>query len=494
MNKIDYLVVITLKSKVFQRKISKILKNVNSINNNNDNFHFNYQYCVLHDGSQADILITDNVLETQRGKRATIFVVPLAEIEKFPEISIDPNTYITFGKNTNQIKFFISQIVSIDCNMSINMKIEERTKNYQLIKNDVFKAILNIQLFGVMLEKVSTKEVIYMNDSGLSFMGKGIEEVINKKISHLELWKNKEQWQVLRGETLKHIAVRNLEIDLIQFDGSERTVLMSTELIDYDGEEAIVYIGIDITNIKKIRDEKESILKKEHEIINMKSQFIAMITHEFRTPLTSIMLASDLLKRYGSSMKEDALANQYDKIQKTILHMTKLMENVIIISKMDDDNFALHPSNVNLVEFVGKIVESIKYSFSSNHQIYIDCNEACSSVVIDETLAGLIFTNVITNAIKYSPKAEKVEIELKCSDKTLSIKVKDFGIGMKEEEVSKIYNSFFRGSNVTNIPGYGLGMTIVKKCIDKYQGKIKIQTEYGHGMEVKIEIPNNIKF
>jgi len=225
------------------------------------------------------------------------------------------------------------------------------------------------------------------------------------------------------------------------------------------------------------------------EISFLKNRMISILSHEFRTPLTTIMLSSDLLKRYSANWSDDEKNKHFDRIKNTVLSMTKMIEDVLNISKLESGQFKLHKESIDIVSFCKSIAENIEYSSGMEDRIHFSHSGQAVNTPLDETLTGLILTNLLSNAVKYSPSGAKVDFTLLLSDKTAVIEIKDRGIGIPEDELPKLFDLFHRASNVGNISGYGLGLALVKQCADLLGAKINVSSKENAGTSFLLTIP-----
>ena len=215
-----------------------------------------------------------------------------------------------------------------------------------------------------------------------------------------------------------------------------------------------------------------------------------MISHEFRTPLTSIMLSADLLKRYSEQWNPDEKMKHFDRIQSTIMNMTQLMENVLIIDRIDSGVFELRPDFMDIKAFCEAVVDNVSMLHRGEQNLLYNSIGNCNRLVLDESLLALIFTNLLTNAIKYSPKGSDIFFESYTNPKDVVFVVKDFGIGIPKQDIEHLFNTFFRASNTGQVPGYGLGLSIVKKCVTAHKGTIMVDSEEKRGTTFTVRIPN----
>ncbi|HEY9653734.1 MAG TPA: PAS domain S-box protein [Coleofasciculaceae cyanobacterium] len=250
-------------------------------------------------------------------------------------------------------------------------------------------------------------------------------------------------------------------------------------------------VGRDITQLKQAEAEVRKALERERELSELRSSFVSLVSHEFRTPLTTIQSSAELLKYYGHRFSDEKKQNHFRRIQTAVSRMTQLLNDVLIIGKAEAGKLKFEPSPVDIVSFCHDIVESIQISIRPQHTIKFVMQGDFSNAYMDERLLGHIITNLLSNAIKYSPQGGTVEFDLISHSGWGVFRIKDTGIGIPQPELEHLFDSFGRASNVGTIPGTGLGLAIVKQCVDLHQGKISVESELGVGTTFTIRLPLN---
>lgn len=231
-------------------------------------------------------------------------------------------------------------------------------------------------------------------------------------------------------------------------------------------------------------------LQKQKELTELKTRFVSMISHEYRTPLTAIANSSYLIEKY-SEKSDYANINKYTKqINNSIERMTNLLEDVLKISKENNLNFQLEFENKNIKDFCNSICEETKLIKNFKHNIITNFEDL--NVKIEPKVLHYIINNVLTNAVKYSPADSDIKFDcftMKDNDTFLYIGIKDSGIGISDEDLKNIFEPFYRGKNIGAIEGTGLGMSIIKDSINLLKGEIMINSKINESTEVKIKIP-----
>jgi len=296
----------------------------------------------------------------------------------------------------------------------------------------------------------------------------------------------------------------NFEFPLFTKDKKPLMVLLnSSTRRNANGEvTGVLGVGQDITELVGYRKKLElkvnqrtlklnEALKKEKELNELKSKFVSTASHEFRTPLSAINFAAGSIKKYWTKMEPTMIEKKLNKIEDQVMHMKKLLDDVLIVGQAEAGKIMYNPVYVNLGDFINEIIEEVDNSYNKLHKILlIDTEELKSSTIfIDEKLGRNIFINIISNAVKFSPNADKVTIEFSSEKNYTVISVTDFGIGIPKSELTNIFNPFTRGENVDLIQGTGLGLSIVKGAIDVLGGKIIVNSTIGNGTSFTVKIP-----
>lgn len=246
-----------------------------------------------------------------------------------------------------------------------------------------------------------------------------------------------------------------------------------------------------LTELKLIQAQNDVIKSLEHEkeINKLKTKFIAMVSHEYRTPLTVILTTTFLLETFfEKNLKQDFFKN-LEVIRDSIKTMTQLLEDVLIIGRAEAGKLELRTSQFDFFEYLQNIYALFSAIDKQKHTIMFNSKIENPQIVSDKSLLDHIFNNILSNAIKYSPANTEIIIDLAETEDDFIVSVEDFGIGIPEEEQYNLFQAFFRANNTVSIPGTGLGLSIVKRCVDKLNGNIKLIPKHSNGCFFEITIP-----
>lgn len=287
------------------------------------------------------------------------------------------------------------------------------------------------------------------------------------------------------------LALATGEVQIFEYQ-----LLLGGSSFDYEAriavnaENEVMAIIRDITERKRVEADIRNALEKEKELSLLKSRFVTMASHEFRTPLATILSSTELLEYYSHKWSDEKKATHLQRIQSSVKHMTHLLDDVLLIGKAEAGKLDFKPNMLNVQEFCSVLVEEVQLT-SSNHTITFRSCAQCVNVCMDEKLLRHILSNLLSNAIKYSPQGGAVYFDFDCNSNQVFFRIQDEGIGIPKPDLDNLFNSFHRASNVGTISGTGLGLAIVKKSVDLHGGTITMQSEIGVGTTFTVIIPIN---
>ena len=250
-------------------------------------------------------------------------------------------------------------------------------------------------------------------------------------------------------------------------------------------------------------------LDAERQLNLLKTSFVGMVSHEFRTPLGIIHTATELLARHYDKLSTEQRAEYTDSILNAVQRMTGMMEHILLLSRMDSGRVSLSLTTIDLTEWLPPVVNELFSSCPSRvfcmdgetrsttepcparHSIEWDIakDEALRHVVVDVALLHHIVGNLFSNACKYSPPGSPIEIALRHQVPDLVLSIRDHGVGIPEEERVHLFEGFYRGSNVGNQPGTGLGLAITRRCVELLGGNITLTSAHGSGSTFIVTLP-----
>jgi signal transduction histidine kinase len=228
--------------------------------------------------------------------------------------------------------------------------------------------------------------------------------------------------------------------------------------------------------------------EKERELGEMKTRFVAMASHEFRTPLSAILSSGELLERYGKRWDEHRRGAHLERILSAARGMNELLGEILMIGRGESGLLRPAPAPVNLDELCDEVILTLASACGGRHTIRRSLS-GDANVVIDERLAWHLLSNLLENALKYSPDDSEIELAVAVDDTRILLRIRDHGIGIPAEDLPFLFTSFRRGGNVGEVKGSGLGLALVKHVVDAQDGAIEVRSAVGEGTEFVVALP-----
>ena len=233
-------------------------------------------------------------------------------------------------------------------------------------------------------------------------------------------------------------------------------------------------------------------LDREKQMNELKSRFVSMASHEFRTPLSIVLSSTALIEQYGAAEQDEKIEKHLKRIKSSVSNLTSILNDFLSLDKLEQGKVEVETDTFDVQEFMREVVEDVQTIRKKEQLIHID-HEGEAKVMLDQKKLRYILVNLLSNAIKYSP--ENATIRIRSSiDRDIVIAVQDNGIGIPEEEQKYLYNKFFRAKNTGNVQGTGLGLTIVRRYVELMGGSVSFQSKVGGGTTFTIKIPNLVVY
>jgi PAS domain S-box-containing protein len=305
-------------------------------------------------------------------------------------------------------------------------------------------------------------------------------------------------------------------------DGTEFPVEISLSPYNFEGEKFVIGFVIDITlrkqaeeklknysselekqvekrtlimseaieELERTRDELNKALGKEKELNELKSRFVSMASHEFRTPLATVLSSLSLVAKYGEQGDKEKQSKHMQRIKTSITHLTDILNDMLSISKLEEGAISVSREEFNLHEFCNDLVKELQLVCKAG-QILMYNHSGDIEVYLDKKIVKHILFNLISNAIKFSPENSVIDIDTQLTSQHILISISDKGIGISKEDQKHLFERFFRGQNASNIQGTGLGLNIVAKYVEIMDGTIECISELEKGTTFKITFLRN---
>ncbi len=244
-----------------------------------------------------------------------------------------------------------------------------------------------------------------------------------------------------------------------------------------------------VEELEKTKKNLHDALAKERELNELKSRFVSMASHEFRTPLTTMMSSLSLIKRYGEQNEPEKQEKHIGRVKSSINNLTEILEDFLSLSKLEEGHVRFHPEEVNLRECLEDVAGEMRNMAREGQHLELHYSGS-ETVIVDCKILRNVLFNLISNAIKFSPSGGTVTIDASAGPDLLHLSVKDEGVGISPEDRKHLFERFFRGSNATHIQGTGLGLSIVARYAELMNARLSVESEPEKGSTFHIYIPH----
>ncbi|MCB0401901.1 MAG: PAS domain S-box protein [Flavobacteriales bacterium] len=359
-------------------------------------------------------------------------------------------------------------------------ELEKSQKLYNLIARNFPRGIINV--FD------QDMNYVFAEGQELDKVGLSSENLIGK---NFKIRYNKELQDEMQDRL--SIVFKGAGISFEYKDDHDFYVVNAVPLRSGTGEiEQILVIEKNITDSKLAEQEMQKNLNKERELNELKSRFVSMASHEFRTPLSTILSSATLAEKYPETEQQENRVKHLNRIKSSVKNLTSILNDFLSIDKLEDGKVEIKPSVFKLNELLREAMEEMEPYLKTEQVIRFDSAMGDQEEVeSDRNVIKNSIINLLSNASKYSDAGKEIGIQLEKDNQSVQISITDQGIGIPKSEQDKLFTSrFFRAGNVTNIEGTGLGLTIVKKYLSLLNGNINFVSEENKGTTFTIEIPN----
>ncbi len=375
-----------------------------------------------------------------------------------------------------------------------------------------FEALFNNAAIGIIIvDSVGT--ILLVNQFALQQFGYQDNEVIGQKIEKLIPQRFKARHETHRDRYHNHNPHSRpmgtgLDLYAAKKDGTEFPVEVSLSTYTTpEGRFTIAFVS-DITIRKESQDalvklnaaleEKvkertlslEEALEKEKELNELKSRFVSMASHEFRTPLSTILSSAYLVSKYVESEEQPKRDKHIQRIISSVNMLTDILNDFLSVGKIEEGKIQVRIFDVDIPETVSSLLNELFHILKKGQKISYK-HDGSNITLIDAALLKHILMNLVSNAIKFSPEDSTISVTSAVTENEFVLSVKDEGVGISEEDQQHLFQRFFRGANVTNIQGTGLGLHIVSKYAELMNGHITYETALNKGTKFIITFKNN---
>jgi len=373
---------------------------------------------------------------------------------------------------------------------SIALGIDRKRAQTALAESEArFSVAFQASPIFIGIARMSDGRFVLINDAFVTWSGYSRAEILGRNTAELRVWDRQEEREAFWEELRRVGSIRSRECRFRSRNGKLFTMLLSSEVMQLNSVPHMLTLALDITQRKQAEEEMLKALGREKELSQLKSNFVSMVSHQFRTPLAIIQSSAELLREFMSRMNPSERDEQLDSIAGNTRRMAGMMEEILVLSRLDAGKLDFRPAALDLNTFCRRVVKEVRSA--TNHECSIELLLARSlpQARADERLLEHIFTNLLSNAVKYSEPGTSVHFEVKRDSADAVCVIRDKGLGISEDDQKMLFTAFHRGANVENRPGTGLGLLLVKRCVELHHGDVQIESKIGDGTTVTVKLP-----
>lgn len=330
----------------------------------------------------------------------------------------------------------------------------------------------------------------YVNTAVEKLTGYTKEELLNS-FDNRRLIKNKKRREVRNQGEAGNFEYQ--EMNILTKNGSERWLACAVStldgVLDFGGNPIELIAGIDITDYKQAESELNYALEQAKQLGELRARFLSTVCHQFRTPLNIVSFSNSLLKEQVDKRTEKKIQPLLDHIQTATEQISEMLDDILFFAKADSAKLNFDPQPIELVQFCHDLVAQMQMSIRENRIHFVSQHNTLTAY-IDKKLLEPILKNLLDNAIKYSSSDTPVEFNLDYENGEVIFQIQDRGIGIPALDQQRLFEPFYRGSNINNIPGTGLGLSILKTLIDLQGGQITVKSEVNVGTIFTVILPS----
>jgi PAS domain S-box-containing protein len=352
-----------------------------------------------------------------------------------------------------------------------------------------FSAAFQASPILTMIMRSSDAKFVLANDAFLNWSGYSRDEVLGRTGRDLGIWEDPAERDRYWKDVRLAGSIRERECRVRTRHGRISTMLVSGVTIELNGVDHLLVMGVDISQRKQAEVELLRTLERETELNQLKSNFVSMVSHEFRTPLGIIQSSAELLHEFYQKMPAADRDQQLDSITRNTRRMATLMEEMLVLSRLDAGKLEFQPTTLDLARFCRRLVDEILSATNRHCCIELSLASHALNAHADERLLSHIFTNRLSNAVKYSESGSTVNFTIEQDAADVVCTIRDHGIGISAEDQENLFKAFHRGSNVGTRPGTGLGLLLVKRCVELHLGTVQLVSQPGEGTTVTVRLP-----
>lgn len=372
--------------------------------------------------------------------------------------------------------------------LNLEKLVEKRTEDLER-QNKFLQTLLDTIPSPVFVKNLK-EEYIVVNKTFLDEVDTKKIDPIGKTVFELYPKSIADYYHKMDQELFEKGLPQTYEYLYYDKNGKAKASVFHKNVIKHNNKiTGMVGIVIDISERKAMEIQTKQALEQEKEWNELQKHLISMVSHEFRTPLTSILSSADFLEMFGARSSPEKTIVHIKRIQNGVNILTGMIEDVLTISRADRGKIQFNPETFDLLKLLHELIDETNIASGNKNKIELSYSINQNKIYYDEKIIHHIISNLLSNAVKYSEEDKKIEVAAEILDEQLILKVSDEGIGIPEKDIPHLFQPFSRATNTNGIDGHGLGLAIIKKFLDLVNGKCEVISKVNEGSTFFIKLP-----
>jgi signal transduction histidine kinase len=394
-------------------------------------------------------------------------------------------------RQTEEVMVTKEQLVVSNLNLEDQVQETQVAEKIALVNKSLSTAIAKNFPNGFIIVFNISSEILLIEGETISQLK--LDKVISKGMLVDDISVvSKKQKEKIKEQILETINGKHLSFE-IEYEKKHFSVNTTPLLDENNTISTALFVYNDITSQKKTERKVQSALKKEQELNELKSSFISMASHEFRTPLNAIQTSAILIGKKNQPDREEKCAKYVSQIKRNVKNLVVILDEFLSLSKLEEGKIKANRQLFDFIDFSKTLIEEMKITKKLGQNIIFSFPKKKLLLNLDPKLVRQILMNLLSNAIKYSSENTQIYIKITENTQFVFLEIEDQGIGIPKEEQEKLFERFFRASNAQNIEGTGLGLNIVKQYVELMHGVIDFKSRTNKGATFIVKWPKTNK-
>ncbi|HEU5292154.1 MAG TPA: PAS domain-containing sensor histidine kinase, partial [Cyclobacteriaceae bacterium] len=442
-------------------------------------------------GQSADMIRTEFLNNSALRTDLTLKIDRIKDVEKIQLAQREFTNRESVKEFRSMFIFLLAGIVVLLAAtfFSVRYNFNKRQKAQEELTraNELFEKIFYESPIALIISELGTGRILNCNKVFASTVNYGRSECLGRTAVELGIFETNESQQRIFEGTEKKGTSRHAEMYINPRDKEPIYISIHAHIIPlYDNHKCLLTAMLDLSMHKKAEDEIKRALETEIELNKLKSNFVTLASHEFRTPLTTILSSAFLLENYMHAEKQQEAGKHLRRIKTSVNNLTSILDEFLSITKIEEGNVQPNLERTDLPKCIATICNNLQ-TFAKPGQVIHYSHSGNTEATTDPVLLGNILTNLISNSIKYSGDNSTIHVTSTVNER-VHLTVKDQGIGISEADQKHLFERFFRATNAGTIQGTGLGLHIMKHYVQMLKGSVELKSELGKGTQVNVTL------